>query len=396
MHEKLNTEYYEFLDQGLFVGDYTKRVFPELLEALKLKLPYLDDTPERDKVAKQIETARLILRPPTVEDAASLEDFEARNRAHLAPWESSANELPDRTCHTRLSAWEKECTAETAARFFIFTKSPKDHLIGMCNFTQIFRGAFQACYVGYKIDQAYEGLGMMHEALERAIRYIFEELQLHRIMANYMPINLRSAKLLNRLGFAFEGYAKHYLQINGQWEDHVLTALSLEEWKASQMLEKASMAPVDALVIRQASLDDLDSIVWLYFDDDLGNTREIISNAAPVHFYVEAFAKICADPNSEVIVAEFCQKVIGVMQITYLRHLTFQGSLVAHIEGVRIHKEHQNKGFGKRMLKSAIERAKKHGCHRVQLMTDKRRPDAHAFYKQMGFTATHEGMKLLC
>jgi ribosomal-protein-alanine N-acetyltransferase len=43
-------------------------------------------------------------------------------------------------------------------------------------------------------------------------------------MANYMPRNARSGDLLARLGFTVEGKASQYLQINGVWEDHVLTS----------------------------------------------------------------------------------------------------------------------------------------------------------------------------
>lgn len=100
----------------------------------------------------------------------------------------------------------------------------------MCNLTQIFRGLFQACYLGYKIDHAYQGKGFMFEALQETIRFAFEDFKLHRIMANYIPSNIRSANLLNRLGFEIEGYAKNYLLINGSWKDHVLTALSHEKW----------------------------------------------------------------------------------------------------------------------------------------------------------------------
>jgi GNAT superfamily N-acetyltransferase len=147
------------------------------------------------------------------------------------------------------------------------------------------------------------------------------------------------------------------------------------------------------LTLRKACFDDLEDIVALLFEDELGQKRESLSlPLAPS--YAEAFSKICEDPNSELIVAEFDSKLIGVLQITYLYHLTFQGSRVAHIEGVRIHKEHQKKGFGKKMFQWVIERAKAKGCNRVQLMTDKSRTEAHKFYKQIGFSSTHEGMKL--
>ena len=104
---------------------------------------------------------------------------------------------------------------------------------GYCNFTQIFRGSFQACYLGYKIDQELEGRGFMKEALECLIAYMFREQHLHRIMANFIPGNTRSEKLLNTLGFEKEGYAKKYLLINGEWQDHILTSLTNAHWKSS-------------------------------------------------------------------------------------------------------------------------------------------------------------------
>jgi len=70
----------------------------------------------------------------------------------------------------------------------------------------------------------------MSEAVAKAIEYIFEKQKLHRIMANYMPSNERSARLLQKLRFVIEGHAKKYLLINGQWEDHILTSLTNENW----------------------------------------------------------------------------------------------------------------------------------------------------------------------
>ena len=66
----------------------------------------------------------------------------------------------------------------------------------------------------------------MYEALTAAIDYVFTDLKLHRIMANYIPVNERSARLLRRLGFTVEGYARDYLFIAGEWRDHILTSLT--------------------------------------------------------------------------------------------------------------------------------------------------------------------------
>ena len=64
----------------------------------------------------------------------------------------------------------------------------------------------------------------MFEILQAAIDHVFSEYNLHRIMANYIPSNIRSEKLLDKLGFQKEGLAKSYLKIAGSWQDHVLTS----------------------------------------------------------------------------------------------------------------------------------------------------------------------------
>jgi ribosomal-protein-alanine N-acetyltransferase len=72
----------------------------------------------------------------------------------------------------------------------------------------------------------------MVEAVGAAVGYAFAVLRLHRVMANYMPHNVRSAAVLRRAGFTVEGYARDYLLINGRWEDHVLTGIVNPDWKA--------------------------------------------------------------------------------------------------------------------------------------------------------------------
>jgi ribosomal-protein-alanine N-acetyltransferase len=109
-------------------------------------------------------------------------------------------------------------------------------VIGRLNFTEIVRGPFRACILGYAVDRAYEGRGYMFEGLRAAIAWVFGELRLHRIMANYRPENERSGRLLERLGFVREGYARDYLFIDGAWRDHVLTALTNPDPELAQVL----------------------------------------------------------------------------------------------------------------------------------------------------------------
>lgn len=177
-----------------------------------------------------LNTPRLILRTPTEGDDIELKAFEERNISHLSPWRSTTPEL-NLNHKIQIEKCMKEFEENRSIRFLLFLKEyPEGNLIGLCNFSQIFRGPFQACYLGYQIDVAHERKGLMLEAVKRCIQYMFEEQNIHRIMANYMPSNRRSAQLLQKLGFIIEGQAKKYLLINGQWEDHILTSLTNQEW----------------------------------------------------------------------------------------------------------------------------------------------------------------------
>ena len=177
-----------------------------------------------------LKTSRLILRLPNKTDSIKFKAFDEQNMKHLFPWRSTSGEIK-KDHKTQLTQWEQEFKEGKSIRFLLFLKDhPESEIIGFCNFSQIFRGSFQACYLGYHIDKRFEGKGLMSEAVAKAIEYMFEQQKLHRIMANYMPSNERSARLLQKLGFVVEGRAKKYLLINGQWEDHILTSITNENW----------------------------------------------------------------------------------------------------------------------------------------------------------------------
>lgn len=177
-----------------------------------------------------LETCRLLLRLPNEADGIKIKAFDERNKEHLSPWRSTTGEAK-KDHKAQITQWDQEFKEDKSIRFLLFLKDNLEgEIIGFCNFTQIFRGAFQACYLGYHIDKGFEGKGLMSEAVAKAIDYMFEQQNLHRIMANYMPSNEKSARILQKLGFVVEGYAKKYLLINGQWEDHILTSKTNESW----------------------------------------------------------------------------------------------------------------------------------------------------------------------
>jgi GNAT superfamily N-acetyltransferase len=147
------------------------------------------------------------------------------------------------------------------------------------------------------------------------------------------------------------------------------------------------------IAFRRAKHHDLPAIVRLLADDPLGAKRERYETPLP-QAYERAFEAIDADPNNELVVACLEDEVVGVLQLTFIPYLTYQGGWRALIEAVRIDSRHRSRGLGKRMFEWAIERSRDRGCHLVQLTTDKARPDAKRFYDSLGFVASHEGMKL--
>lgn len=178
-----------------------------------------------------LQTARAIVRLPELRDIRGIIEYLETNRAHLTPYEPT---WPPDICteslwQARVARGRADFDKGRAVRCFIFERNG-GRPIGTVALSQIFRGPFHACYVGYALARRYQGKGLMQEVLRRVIDYAFDDLALHRIMANYMPFNLRSARLLRKLGFVVEGYARDYLRINGQWEDHVLTSLTNERW----------------------------------------------------------------------------------------------------------------------------------------------------------------------
>jgi GNAT superfamily N-acetyltransferase len=131
-------------------------------------------------------------------------------------------------------------------------------------------------------------------------------------------------------------------------------------------------------------------IVALLADDAIGAGREGPADDA----YYVAFDLIAADPRNQVLVAEAAGRVVGTLQLTMIPGLSRHGMLRAQIEGVRVADGQRGRGLGRRMIEHAIDLAREQGCGLVQLTSDKRRPDAVRFYQSLGFTASHEGLKL--
>ena len=173
-------------------------------------------------------TARLRLVAPDESLAAALADFHERNRAHLAPWDPPADAafFTEADQARRLHEGAVAFAAGTGYRWLLQPIGDPHRVIGSVNFSNIVRGAFQSCNLGYALDQAFEGQALMTEALRCAVGEVFSaRINLHRVQAAYRPENWRSAEVLKRLGFHDEGLCNDYLFIDGLWRVHRLVAL---------------------------------------------------------------------------------------------------------------------------------------------------------------------------
>jgi [ribosomal protein S5]-alanine N-acetyltransferase len=174
-----------------------------------------------------LETDRLVLTPGPPEAAPLYLAYAVENDDRLAPLEPPRppGYFTEAYWRRRLEQNHEELERDVSCRMGIFYRSdPGVRLAGHANFSNFIRGGAQTCMLGYSLDRLAVGHGIMTEALTAAIELAFGPLRFHRIQANYIPTNERSARVLRRLGFAVEGYARDYIFLGGAWRDHILTA----------------------------------------------------------------------------------------------------------------------------------------------------------------------------
>ncbi len=172
---------------------------------------------------------RTVLRLPRLEDFSTWRDLRLASRELLKPWEPTwhDDELLLSSFRNRVAHYAKLAHDDQAFAFFIFDHASGE-LRGAITISNLRRGVAQMATLGYWIGAPYANQGVMTDALSATIGFAKRELQLHRLEAACLPHNTPSVQLLQRAGFTREGFAKSYLKINGNWEDHILWGLILE------------------------------------------------------------------------------------------------------------------------------------------------------------------------
>ena len=170
-----------------------------------------------------IEGDGVYLRAPQMSDYSEWTTLREASRAFLTPWEPTwpSDDLSRSAFRRRLRRYAEDQRADTSYAFFLFRKAD-DALVGGLTLANIRRGVAQAGSLGYWIGEPFSRRGLMTGALAGLVPFAFGSLRLHRLEAACIPANAASVRLLEKMGFAREGYAREYLCINGIWQDHLL------------------------------------------------------------------------------------------------------------------------------------------------------------------------------
>lgn len=169
-----------------------------------------------------IENKNIRIEKPDYFFAPALLQYHNKNKNFLEPYVPKRDdsfytlEYQEAIIENNIKQWSEK----KGYCFYIFDINTND-LIGMINLSNIIRGVFHSCFLGYSLDKDYINKGIMSVVVREIVDFAFEELNLHRIEANVMPKNISSIKVLKNNNFEEEGLAKKYLCINGNWEDHL-------------------------------------------------------------------------------------------------------------------------------------------------------------------------------
>jgi [ribosomal protein S5]-alanine N-acetyltransferase len=179
-----------------------------------------------NNTASTIRCDRVTLRTPTLTDYPQWARLRDESRAFLAPWEPiwPADDLTKLAFRRRIRRYQREIRNGTGYPFFVLSPDG-DTMLGGLTLAHVQRGVAQSAVLGYWMGERHANKGFMTSAVRGVIAFAFETLHLNRVEAACLPHNAASIGLLEKVGFAREGYARRYLCIDGRWQDHILYGL---------------------------------------------------------------------------------------------------------------------------------------------------------------------------
>lgn len=171
------------------------------------------------------------IRPLRRSDSPAWREVRLKNENWLLHWEpSSPLSWSDRNSRPAFRAMQRALARQArAGQSMPFAITYRGQLAGQITIGNIVRASFQNGYAGYWVDGRLAGRGIMPTALALAVDHAFGPAKLHRIEVNVRPENTASRRVVEKLGFREEGFARRLLFIDGAWCDHIGYALTTED-----------------------------------------------------------------------------------------------------------------------------------------------------------------------
>jgi ribosomal-protein-alanine N-acetyltransferase len=176
-----------------------------------------------------LQSGRVGLRPIAMSDARAWKEVRARNAEWLKPWEATVpagEQTGARTFRALVRDLHRQARERRALPFAVTVDGS---FAGQLTVTNFVGGSARWAQIGYWIDQKHAGQNIIPTAVAMAVDYCLFDLKLHRIEVAIRPENHASLRVVEKLGFTEIGYAPRYLHIDGDWRDHRLFAITVEE-----------------------------------------------------------------------------------------------------------------------------------------------------------------------
>jgi [ribosomal protein S5]-alanine N-acetyltransferase len=187
----------------------------------------------------------VVLRAPRLRDARAWSEVRLRNQTWLEPWEPSSpypwGERNSTGAWPQLHSALKKAARNGTMIPFMITYGGR--LAGQITVSNIVHGVQRSCTIGYWVDGALAGRGIVPTALALTIDHCFDAVYMHRVEVDIRPENTASLRVVEKLGLRREGYFERYLDIDGDWRDHIGFAITVEELRGSTMLSRLTSLP---------------------------------------------------------------------------------------------------------------------------------------------------------
>lgn len=182
-------------------------------------------------------------------DAKVLQHEMLSNRAWLQPWEATipygSASLDMRFSIRRLLLQHRDGSG------FPFVMEYDGEVVGQLNVWGVSRGSLCSATIGYWVSERFAGKGITPTAVALATDACFAQYGLHRMEICIRPENTASLRVVQKLGFRYEGLRRRYIHIDGDWRDHYAFALTREDvpqgvlsrWLSGQVPSDAAEVP---------------------------------------------------------------------------------------------------------------------------------------------------------